>query len=210
MPIDPSSPFPSGPASPDTALALVEAHLLTVLGQDSGRAGVTFLGAGRIDVLRFGPDDDGLVRYVTVGMSREPMTSAASAVVDPSGPRAELVLSLHGTQDKVLKALAALASSPTVDGVVIAPGASLAVGEPLWPGGRAEAVLVAEPGGLIPDLDLGDAFPDAAPVQFLPVLPLLPEEAAYKRIHGAAALEERWLATGTDLRNPFRRAVPLL
>jgi hypothetical protein len=196
--------------SAETALALVEAHLLTVLGQDSGRAGVTFLGAGRIDVLRFGPDAAGLVRYVTVGMAREPMTSAASAVVDSSGPRAELVLSLHGLHDQVLRPLAALASSPAVEGVVISPGASLDVGEPLWPGARQTAVLVAEPGGLVPDLELGSGFSDAAPVQFLPLLPLLPEEAAYKRIHGAEALQEKWLAAGTDLRDPERRPVPLL
>lgn len=198
------------PAAAETVLALVEAHLLTVLGQDSGRAGVTFLGAGRIDVLRFGPDGSGLVRYVTVGMSREPMTSAGAAVVDPSAPRAELVLSLHGAQDKVLQPLAALASSPAVEGVVVAPGASLDTGEPLWPGARQTGVLVAEPGGLIPDLDLADTVPDAAPVQFLPLLPLLPEEAAYKRIHGAAALQEKWLAAGTDLRDPDRRPVRLL
>jgi hypothetical protein len=70
-------------------------------------------------------------------------------------------------------------------------------------------VLVAEPGGLIPDLALGEGFPDAAPVQFLPVLPMLPEEAAYKRIHGAAALQERWLAEGSDLRDPDRPPVRL-
>jgi hypothetical protein len=198
------------PTSSETVLALVEAHLLTVFGQDSGRAGVTFLGAGRIDVLRFGPDPDGLVRYVTVGMSGEPMTSAGAAVVDPSGPRAELVLSLHGLHDQVLKPLAALASSPAVEGVVLTPGASLDTGEPLWTGARQTAVLVAEPGGLVPDLVLGEDFPDTAPVQFLPVLPLLPEEAAYKRIHGAAALQEKWLAAGTDLRDPGRRPVRLL
>jgi hypothetical protein len=204
-------PSPSLPSpSSETVLAFVEAHLLTVLGQDSGRAGVTFLGTGQIDVLRFGPDDSGLVRYVTVGMSRESMTSAASAVVDPSGPRAELVLSLTGLHDKVLQPLAALASAPAVEGVVISPGAGLDTGEPLWPGARQTAVLVGEPGGLIPDLELGEDFPDAAPVQFLPVLPLMPEEAAYKRIHGAGALQEKWLAAGTDLRDPNRRPVRLL
>jgi hypothetical protein len=200
--------FPGGSGEP--VLALVEAHLLTVLGQDSGRAGVTFLGAGRVDVLRFGPDPNGLVRYVTVGMSREPMTAAGSAVLDPSGPRAELVLSLQGLHDSVLRPLAALASSPAVEGVVVSPGASLDLAEPLWTAGRATAVLVAESGGLVPDLDLGSSFPDAAPIRFLPVLPLLPEEAAYKRIHGAAALQEKWLAAGTDLRDPERRPVRLL
>ena len=41
----------------DRVLTLVEAHLLSVLGQDSGRAGVSFLGSERVDVLRFGSDN---------------------------------------------------------------------------------------------------------------------------------------------------------
>jgi hypothetical protein len=69
-------------------LLQVEAHLLSVLGQDSGRAGVSFLGAERIDVLRFGPDPDGLVRYVTLGMSRAPMGDPGAPVVLEDGPRA--------------------------------------------------------------------------------------------------------------------------
>jgi hypothetical protein len=167
---------------------------------------VTFLGTERIDVLRFGPDATDLVRYATVGMSRAPMTAASAAVADPHGPRAELVLSLRGRHDSVLRALAVLASVPAVEGVVLSPGASLDLEEPLWDGARATAVLVAEPGGLVPDLELGA---ELSPVRFLPVLPLLPEEAAYKRIHGAAALEERWLAAGTDLRDPDRLPVRL-
>ena len=63
-----------------------------------------------------------------------------------------------------------------------------------------------EPGGLIPDL----ALPEPAdPVRFLPLLPMTPNEAAHKRVHGAADLQERWLRYGTDLRDPQRRAVPL-
>ena len=68
------------------------------------------------------------------------------------------------------------------------------------------AVLVAEPGGLVEDLVLAGAV---APVRFLPLLPLTAEEAAFKRVHGAAALEERWLAYGTDLRDPARSSVLL-
>lgn len=34
-------------------------------------------------------------------------------------------------------------------------------------------------------------------------------EAAWKRVHGAAALQERWLSHGTDLRDPLRTAVAL-
>ncbi|MCA1711331.1 MAG: suppressor of fused domain protein [Actinobacteria bacterium] len=93
---------------PDELLVHVEAHLLTAFGEDSGRAGVSFLGAERIDVLRFGPDPDGLVRYATLGMSR-----------------------------------------------------------------------------------------------------MTPNEAAWKRVHGAEALEERWLAAGADLRDPVRAEVSL-
>ncbi|MET9931075.1 suppressor of fused domain protein, partial [Streptomyces sp. NPDC006324] len=47
------------------------------------------------------------------------------------------------------------------------------------------------------------------PVRFLPLLPMTSNEAAWKRVHGAQALEERWLACGTDLRDPLRRSVPL-
>ena len=47
------------------------------------------------------------------------------------------------------------------------------------------------------------------PVRFLPLLPMTPNEAAWKRVHGAAALQERWLSRGTDLRDPLRSAVLL-
>ncbi|HWG94804.1 MAG TPA: suppressor of fused domain protein [Mycobacteriales bacterium] len=191
---------------PDLLLVQVEAHLLGALGQDSGRAGVSFLGAERIDVLRFGPGDDDVFRYATLGMSRAPMGDPGELVVLDDGPRAELLLSVRGPQDTVLRRLAALAASPSVEGVVVAPGAGLDLGEPLWDGARFTAVLVAEPGGLVPDLPLDGGL---QPVQFLPLLPMTPNEAAWKRVHGAAALQERWLAQGTDLRDPDRREADL-
>jgi hypothetical protein len=184
----------------DSLLVGVEAHLIRLLGQDSGRAGVSFLGAERIDVLRFGPDPDGLVRYATVGMSRAPMADPGAELVAADGPRAELVLSVTGRHDSALRRLAVLAASPAVEGVVITPGAGLDLGEPLWDGGRFTAVLVGEPGGLVPDLPLEGQDP----VRFLPVLPMTPNEAAWKRVHGAAALEERWLSQALDLRDPTR------
>ena len=190
----------------DEVLVLVEAHLLTAFGQDSGRAGVSFLGAERIDVLRFGPDAEGLVRYVTLGMSRAPMGDPGAAVVLADGPRAELVLSIRGGHDSVLRRLSVLAASPAVEGLVIGPGAGLDLGEPLWDGSRFTAVLVGEPGGLVPDLPLGEL----EPVRFLPLLPMTPNEAAWKRVHGAEALQERWLSTGTDLRDPVRKEVALV
>lgn len=188
--------------SGDAVLTLVEAHLLSVLGQDSGRASVTFLGAQPIDVLRFGPDGEGVTRYVTLGASRAPMNDPASSLVETvAGPRMELVLSVRAQPDTVLRRLAMLAASPAVDGVVLAPGMVLELGEPLWDGARFSAALLAEPGGLIPDCELGEG---RDPVRFCPVLPITANEAAFKRVHGPAALEAAWLQAGTDLRDPAR------
>ncbi|MEV7168724.1 suppressor of fused domain protein [Streptomyces sp. NPDC090085] len=189
-------------------LALVEARLRTAFGEPDARAAVTFLGTDRIEVLRFAEGD--LVRYATLGMSAHPMTDPTAVVADPvRGPRAELVLTVRAglaATDKLLRPLAVLAASPQVEGLIVAPGASLDVGGPLWDGAPFTSVLVAEPGGLVEDLDLDEPMD---PVHFLPLLPMTPNEAAWKRVHGAAALQERWLARGTDLRDPLRGAVAL-
>ncbi len=189
-------------------LALVEARLRTAFGEPDARAAVTFLGTDRIEVLRFAEGD--LVRYATLGMSAHPMTDPTAVVADPvRGPRAELVLTVRAglaATDKLLRPLAVLGASPQVEGLIVAPGASLDVGEPLWDGAPFSSVLVAEPGGLVEDLELDEPMD---PVQFLPLLPMTANEAAWKRVHGAAALQERWLARGTDLRDPLRTAVAL-
>ncbi|QHC25578.1 suppressor of fused domain protein [Streptomyces sp. GS7] len=207
-------------------LELVEARLRTALGEPDARAAITFLGTDRIEVLRFVDSD--VVRYATLGMSAQPMADPAGpspdhhpsasrfaaplsvVVADPvRGPRAELLLSVRAGRadtDKVLHPLAVLAASPQVEGVVVAPGASLDVGDPLWPGAPFTSVLVSAPGGLVEDLELDEPMD---PVRFLPLLPMTPNEAAWKRVHGAEALEERWLRQGTDLRDPLRRSVPL-
>ncbi|GLV80797.1 suppressor of fused domain protein [Streptomyces sp. NPDC059104] len=189
-------------------LALVEARLRNAFGEPDARAAVTFLGTDRIEVLRFAEGD--LVRYATLGMSAHPMTDPTAVVADPvRGPRAELVLTVRAglaPTDKLLRPLAVLAASPMVEGLIVAPGASLDVGEPLWEGAAFSSVLVAEPGGLVEDLELDEPMD---PVRFLPLLPMTANEAAWKRVHGAAALQERWLARGTDLRDPLRTAVAL-
>ncbi|MGF7237524.1 MAG: suppressor of fused domain protein [Frankia sp.] len=185
---------------PDELLARVERHLADVFGPDTGRASVTFLGAEPIEILRFGPDADGLVRYVTRGMSRTPMGDPAAMTVDATGPRAELVLSVRGRRDTVARRLAVLAAVPAVEGVPVTAGAALAVGEPLWDGSSFTAVLVGEAGGLVDDL----AVAPGTTVRFLPLLPMTPDEAAFKRAHGAAELRQRWLADGCDLRDPDR------
>ncbi|MGW6275278.1 MULTISPECIES: suppressor of fused domain protein [unclassified Streptomyces] len=189
-------------------LALVEARLRTGLGEPDARAAVTFLGTDRVEVLRF--TDGDVVRYATLGMSAQPMADPTAALADPvKGPRAELILSVRGGEadtDKVLRPLAVLAASPQVEGLIVAPGASLDVGEPLWPGAQFTSVLVAEPGGLVEDLELDEPM---EPVRFLPLLPMTPNEGAWKRVHGAQALQERWLNSGTDLRDPLRKSVSL-
>ncbi|WP_405612703.1 suppressor of fused domain protein [Streptomyces sp. NBC_01511] len=208
-------------------LSLVEARLRTALGEPDARAAMTFVGTDRIEVLRFldagereepgeppGSADSSyggaVVRYATLGMSARPMADPTVVVADPDrGPRAELVLSVRAglaDTDKVLRPLAVLAASPQVEGLVAVPGASLEVGEPLWPGAPFSSVLVAESGGLVPDLELAAPLD---PVRFLPLLPMTPNEAAWKRVKGAQALQERWLAHGTDLRDPLRGSVPL-
>ncbi|MFI6700472.1 suppressor of fused domain protein [Streptomyces sp. NPDC050509] len=190
-------------------LALVEARLRTALGEPDARAAVTFLGTDRIEVLRF-LDGSDVVRYATLGMSAQPMADPSALLADGvEGPRAELVLSVRAglaDTDQVLRTLAVLAASPQVEGVVVAPGGSLDVGGPLWPGAPFHSVLVGESGGLVPDLELDAPL---EPVRFLPLLPMTPNEAAWKRVRGAAELEERWLARGTDLRDPLRRSVAL-
>ncbi|MDT3441216.1 suppressor of fused domain protein [Pseudofrankia sp. BMG5.37] len=211
--------------------AAVERHLVAAFGPVGGRAGVTFLGAEPIDVLRFGPRPDGFFRYATVGMSAEPMSDPGAAVRDPAGPRAELVLSLRVPRDSVARQLALLAAIPSIEGVPVVAGAGLDLGEPLWDEAPFHGVLVGEPGGLVPDLRLADAAGSPtpgqtcpvddptgapsfanpteipAPVRFLPVFPMTPNESAYKRVHGAAALRERWIAAEMDLRDPLRRGL---
>jgi len=189
-------------------LPLVEARLRSALGDPDARAAVTFLGTDRIEVLRF--TDGDVVRYATLGMSAQPMGDPTAMLADPvKGPRAELLMSVRSglaDTDKVLRPLAVLAASPQVEGVIVNPGASLDVGEPLWPGAPFTSVLVAESGGLVEDLDLDEP---ADPVRFLPLLPMTPNEAAGRRVRGAAALQERWLNSGTDLRDPLRKSVAL-
>ena len=183
----------------DELLGAVEAHLVASLGSVEGRAAVTFVGTERVEVLRFaGP---GVVRDATLGMSRHPMTDPMEIAPEVhAGPRAELVLTLNVARDDVFRHLAVLAMAPSVEGVVVRAGASLDLTEPLWAGAGFAAVLVGEPGGLVAD---------HGGVQFFPLLPMTAAEAAWKRVHGAGALEERWLAAGTDLRDPARRAVAL-
>ncbi len=182
-------------------LAAVEAHLVTSFGPVTGRAAVTFVGTDRVEVLRLAAPDLRVVRYATLGMSRHPMTDPTVVAPDPAaGPRAELVVSLAAPRDAIFRRLAVLAMAPFVEGLVVTAGASLDLTEPLWDGAPFSAVLVGAPGGLVPDL---------GPVQFFPLQPMTANEAAWRRVHGSAALQSRWVAEGIDLRDPERASVDL-
>jgi hypothetical protein len=179
-----------------SVLDQVHDHVRAHLGEESGRAGVSFVGVEPIEVLRFGPAVDGLVRYATLGMARRPMSDPADPVAH-GGPRAELVLTLRAPRDAVSKPLAVLAAMPAVEGVVVRPGSSYDLGGPLWPGGAFRAVLVGEP--VIAELPTIDE-----PIRFLGLEPITPEEQAYKRVHGPDALRALWLAQGLDPTDPDR------
>ena len=180
----------------------VREHLRRTFPGPSASASVTFLGTEPLEVLRLGPDAQGVVRYATVGVSRRPMHPPTATVLDPvAGPRAELVLSLNAPRDEVLRSLAVLAATPDVEGVVLGTGVTLDLQTPLWPGARVTAVLLGESGGLVADLELGEG---REPVRFHPVLPMTASEAALSRAKGSALVQQLWLERGTDLRDPDR------
>lgn len=193
----------------DSVVSSVRAHLIAAIGDENpSTASVTFLGLEPLDVLRFGPDDTGHVRYTSLGCSRHPMTDPNDIVADPNrGPRAELVLTLlggAGTASGIHTKLAILAASPAVEGVVLLEDALLDLGEPLWVGAPFTAVLLGASD--IDDLPLPEP---ADPVTFIAVVPITGTEAAWVRLRGADALREAWTEAGIDITDPNRAAAAL-
>ena len=194
-------PMGSSPSS-SSVLGMVRAHLERQYGPEPQEASVTFLGASPISVLRFVDVETGLVRYVTLGCSAEPMGDPSALVPDPTAPRAELSLTLRGGVDGLVRALAVIAAAPAVEGLILAEGALIDLGEPLWPGAAFTAVILRAPE--IPDVELPE---DAAPVTVLRAVPVTHTEAAWVRMKGAAELEEAWSEAGIDVTDPARSAV---
>lgn len=178
--------------------------MIAALDDDApGTASVTFLGLEPIDVLRFGPDAESVVRYVTVGCSRHPMGDPGAMVADPDrGPRAELILSMRGGAAGIHKKLAVLAASPAVEGVVLVADALLDLGEPMWDGAPFTAVLLAR-SAEVDELPLAEP---ADPVVFFDAVPITQTEAAWVRLRGADALRDAWTEAGIDVREPKRAA----
>ncbi len=166
-------------------------------------AGVTFLGAEPFEILRFGPDGDGVIHHVSLGCSRHPMTDPAEAAADPvRGPRAEVMVALRGASPAGLaRSVAVLAAAPAVEGLVLAVDALVDLGSPLWASAPFTAFLLGPS-------EIGDvALPEPRdPVAVLSAIPITATEAAWVRLKGAEAMREAWGQDGVDVLDPTRPA----
>ncbi|HET9565830.1 MAG TPA: suppressor of fused domain protein [Mycobacterium sp.] len=183
--------------------AHLRAHFAAGISGEPDAASVTFLGTEAIDVLRFGPDDDEVVHYVSLGCSRHPMTDPAEVAADPlRGPRAEVTVALRGSSPAGLaRSVAVLAAAPVVEGLVLATDVLVDLGAPLWQGAPFTAFLLGHSG-------IGEVVLPApmAPVVVLSAIPITATEAAWVRLKGAEAMREAWRTDGVDVLDPDRRA----
>ncbi|KRD19728.1 Suppressor of fused protein (SUFU) [Mycobacterium sp. Root265] len=182
----------------------LQAHFTAagVLG-DPAEANVTFLGAERISVLRYGPDAGGVNHFVSVGCSRYPMVDPTDFVTDTQhGPRAEVVVSLRPPSPAGLaRSMAVLAAAPSVEGLVLEPDALIDLSGPLFENAPFTAFLLGPSD--IEDVALPDPLSD---VTILQATPITPTEAAWVRLKGAEAMREAWRSDGVDVLDANRRA----
>ena len=171
---------------------------------DPVSASITFLGADAMEILRYGPDSDGVHHYVSLGCSRHPMNDPMDFVTDASsGPRAEVVVALRGpTPTGLAKSIAVVASTPAVEGLILVDDALVDLETPLWEGAAFTAVLLGR--SEIGEVEVAGID---QPVTVLSATPITATEAAWVRLKGAEAMREAWNADGVDVRNPRRRAV---
>jgi hypothetical protein len=167
--------------------AHLRAHYARVgIPGDPDVATVTFVGVAPIDVLRFGPDLDGVVHYVSVGGSRH-----------SEGAPTELVVSLRGPSvgAGLARSVAVLAAAPAVEGLMPVLDALVDLGRPVWKTAPFTAFL------------LGDSEIESfAGVQFLQAIPVSANEAAWVRLKGADAMRQAWQEDGVDVLDPHRPA----
>ena len=164
------------------------------------RASVSFVGVDPIDILRFEPIP-GERAYVSLGMSRHPMTGADADVMNADGPHAELMLHLRDEQDRfadVWRQLAVLAAAPAVEGVVYRAGMTVDMGQPLAAGSACTGALVVE-----------SPLDAIGSVEVLQLVPATQNELAWCRVHGSEELRQRWTDNETDVQDLARRAVEL-
>lgn len=185
-------------------LVAVERVLCSHFGHRPSRASVCFVGVEPIEVLRFEPSP-GERAYVSLGMSRHPMTPASDLMLGTDGPRAELMLRVRvgaGHDEDAWRQLAVLAASPAVEGVVYTAGMTVDLGRPLAPASRCR-------GGVIAETALAAIGTGESRVAVLQVLPATSTELAWCRVHGGAALRERWARAQVDLLDLGRAPVAL-
>ena len=185
-------------------LSEIERALAEHFGHTPMRASVSFVGVDPIEVLRFEPIP-GERAYLSVGMSRHPMTAASETLQSADGPRAELMLHLLDPSDRfadIWRQLAVLAAAPAVEGVVYAAGMTIDLGQPLVAGSLCTGVVVAES-------PLEAVATSAGPVEILLVTPATQNELAWARVRGSAALVERWTERGIEVLDLERAPVDL-
>jgi hypothetical protein len=142
--------------SGDEVLTAVEAALVARFGDGPARASVSFVGVERVEVLRW--RDGGMAQLATLGASRHPMHSPDAMHVDPvRGPRVELLTRIRDgsgpSSDAVVRSLAIVAASPSVEGIVLRSGATMDLGTPIAPGSSCTGFVLAGP---ILDADRAD------------------------------------------------------
>lgn len=184
-------------------LATVRATLLDHFATEPDEASVTFLGADRMVILRFGGPEDGAVHYVSLGCSAHPMGDPADLMADPvRGPRAEVMVSLRGPSPVGLaRSVAVVAAAPAVEGLVLEPDALIDLETPLWQGAPFTAFLLGRS-----DIDDVALPAPLSPVSVLSAVPITATEAAWVRLKGAPAMREAWEQDGVDVADPRRRA----
>ena len=189
-------------------LAEVRAHLREHFARagitaEPDAASVTFLGTEKIDVLRFGPDPDGVAHYVSLGCSRHPMLDPAEMVTDVlHGPRAEVTVALRGNSPRGLsRSIAIVAAAPAVEGLILEPDALIDLETPLWEDAAFSAFLLSR--SEIDDVELTGPL---QPVAIYSATPITATEAAWVRLKGADAMREAWQQDGVDVLDPRRRA----
>ena len=184
--------------------AELEAALAEYFGQLPVRASVSFVGVEPIEVMRYEPVPAERA-YVSLGMSRRPMTGADETQQRHDGPRAELMLLLRDPTDAfadVWRRLAVLAAAPAVEGVVYADGMTVDLGEPFAPASRCT-------GGVLTASAIADIATTAGSVAVLQILPATSTELAWARVRGSAALRELWVSQQVDLLDVTRAAAVL-
>ena len=173
-------------------LDLVASAITGYLGATPVTASMTFVGVEQVRVLRFAAPS-GISSYVSLGMSRSPMTAIGPDGEGRAGPRAELVLQLRGRPDDVWRHLAVLAAAPTVESTVYQPGMTVDLGVAWTHRSRCTGAVVTS----WPSVESVDTMDGC--VELLQLLPATATELAWSRVHGTAQLRDRWVDQAVDL-----------